>query len=124
MLMQLELWHVISLAGSMVGFAVGFGKILLDQGEKRLNERFSAQSEALDQAIQAVHSTLTQHIAAERITADQIQSLERDFLQWRAELPVQYVRREDYIRNQTVIEAKLDAVALKIENLQLRGQHA
>ncbi|MBN9528233.1 MAG: DUF2730 family protein [Alphaproteobacteria bacterium] len=39
----------------------------------------------------------------------------------RADLPLGYVRREDFIRNQTIIEAKLDALALKLENLQLRG---
>ena len=54
------------------------------------------------------------------------------FAAWLAEkmdLPLQYVRREDYIRNQTVIEAKLDAVASKLETAQLRvasigGNHA
>lgn len=50
-----------------------------------------------------------------------MQNLDRDFMQWKAELPLQYVRREDYIRNQTVIEAKLDAVALRLENWQLKG---
>ena len=32
-----------------------------------------------------------------------------------------YVRREDYIRGQSVIESKLDGLALKIENVQLRA---
>ena len=36
-------------------------------------------------------------------------------------MPLQYVRREDFMRSQTVIEAKLDGLALKIENIQLRG---
>ena len=30
-------------------------------------------------------------------------------------------RREDYIRGQSVIESKLDGLALKIENVQLRA---
>jgi hypothetical protein len=46
--------------------------------------------------------------------------LERDFLKFRGDLPLEYVRREDFIRNQSVIEAKLDAVALHIQNLQLQ----
>lgn len=36
---------------------------------------------------------------------------EKDLLRLRAELPVEYVRREDWVRNQTIIEAKLDALA-------------
>jgi len=47
--------------------------------------------------------------------------IEKEFLHFKAELPNQYVRREDYIRSQTVIESKLDALALKIENWQLKG---
>ncbi|MDF6001947.1 hypothetical protein P4050_30630 [Pseudomonas aeruginosa] len=33
----------------------------------------------------------------------------------KAELPIQYVRREDYIRGQSVIEAKLDGLAVKLK---------
>ena len=36
-------------------------------------------------------------------------------------MPLHYVRREDYIRGQSVIESKLDGLALKIENVQLRA---
>lgn len=46
--------------------------------------------------------------------------LERELLNFKADMPLHYVRREDYVRNQSVIEAKLDAVALKIENWQLK----
>lgn len=40
---------------------------------------------------------------------------EKSILRLRAELPLEYVRREDWIRNQTVIEAKLDALAAKLD---------
>ena len=43
---------------------------------------------------------------------------EKDLLRLRAELPLDYVRREDWIRNQTVIEAKLDGLATKLENMR------
>ena len=53
-----------------------------------------------------------------------VQTLERDFLKWQAELPVHYVRREDYVRGQSVIEAKLDALFSKLEVVQIKGaQH-
>ena len=52
--------------------------------------------------------------------------LEKEFLKYQADLPLHYVRREDYVRNQTVIEAKLDALALKLENWKLQevNRHA
>ncbi|MBJ3229777.1 hypothetical protein JGB83_23460, partial [Salmonella enterica subsp. enterica serovar Stanley] len=47
---------------------------------------------------------------------------EREFLEFRADLPLHYVRREDYLRGQAVLEAKLDALYSKIELIQ-RGNH-
>jgi hypothetical protein len=37
-------------------------------------------------------------------------SVEREFLQWKAQLPLDYVRREDWIRFANTLEAKLDAM--------------
>jgi len=102
MTVQIEAWQLLSaLAGlllAFLGFAVGAGRMLLNQIDKRLDQRFSAVEEA----------------------SGEWRKLEKDFLTWRADLPLQYVRREDYVRSQTVIEAKLDALSLKIENLQFR----
>lgn len=46
--------------------------------------------------------------------------VDRELMQLRADLPVLYVRREDYIRGQSVLEAKLDSLAVKMENMQLK----
>lgn len=121
MTVQLELWHLITLLLAFFGCVGAFGKILIGQFEKRLNERFESQDKARETGSKALQDTLNQHLADERKLAAQMVSLERDFLTWKAELPLQYVRREDYVRNQTIIEAKLDSVALRIENLQLKG---
>jgi hypothetical protein len=95
---QLELWHLILLLTMFFGVIGTFGKILLAQFEKRLDERFKGFEDGATKAL----------------------DVERQLLMLRADLPLQYVRREDYVRNQTVIEAKLDSVALKIENWQLK----
>jgi len=47
-----------------------------------------------------------------------VSALREEFLRLKAELPIHYVRREDDIRNQTVINAKLDALYSKIESLK------
>jgi len=111
---QMDLWTLISfLVGLLLAFITAVfagGKLLLSQVERRLDERFKAQD--------AKFAALEQ---AGKDEAGQWRRVERDLLRLQADLPLHYVRREDYIRNQTVIEAKLDAVALKIENLQLKG---
>lgn len=50
----------------------------------------------------------------------ELQNVQRQVFELKAELPEKYVRREDYIRGQTIIESKLDALALRWENSQLR----
>ena len=58
---------------------------------------------------------------ARELEAQGISSLERDFLRFQADLPLHYVRREDYVRGQSIVEAKLDGLATKIDNAQLRA---
>lgn len=54
----------------------------------------------------------------------EVTRIDREILILRAELPNQYVRREDAIRNETVVTAKLDSLGSKIEQLMLmRGSH-
>jgi len=55
-------------------------------------------------------------------TAKDYARLERSFLELKAELPLQYVRKEDDIRQQVTINAKLDRLAEKIDELRaMRG---
>lgn len=50
----------------------------------------------------------------------QQRTLERDLLELKADLPVNYVRREDHIRYETVVNAKLDALATKLDAIAER----
>ena len=43
--------------------------------------------------------------------------LETDCLKFQATLPVEYVRKEDAIRQEVVINAKLDALAIKMDKM-------
>lgn len=63
---------------------------------------------------------LDRMVAAQEKDTDEWRRVERELMELRADLPVHYVRREDYIRGQSVIEAKLDSLALKLENVQLK----
>lgn len=120
MTVQMTFWELVTLLLSFFGFAFGAGKILLAQIDRRLNERFAAMESARETSSRHWDEKFTTVIEQNRREAEGWSNLERDFLRFQAELPLQYVRREDYVRNQTVIEAKLDAVAMRIENLQLR----
>lgn len=77
--------------------------------EQHLNTQFLALQKRLEQIEQK-----------EGDNGKQVAQVERDLMALRAELPEKYVRREDYIRGQSLIESKLDGLALKLENLQIR----
>ncbi|MGP1664858.1 MAG: hypothetical protein ACTS5I_02875 [Rhodanobacter sp.] len=96
---QLELWQLLSLLLTLITVLIGLGRLLLSQIQKSLDLRF----------------------ASIEGQASAWQSLEREFLRFQAEMAVQYVRREDYVRGQSVIEAKLDAIASELKRVQIDG---
>lgn len=94
--------HIVYLGVLLAAFITGLwrvGKWLVASVEKRIDDRFSV-------------------LAAD---SRAWRTVERELMELRAELPNQYVRREDYIRGQSVVEAKLDAVAAKLEVVQMQG---
>lgn len=117
-------WQGVTLLLAFVSFTAAFAKVLLAQVEKRQDERAQAQDQAREAGQKAMRELFAEHLTEERRNAVALQTLERDFLRWQADLPIQYVRREDYVRGQSVIEAKLDALYAKLELVQLKGvQH-
>ena len=122
---QIELWalltFLIGLLVTFLGCVFGFAKVLGGQIDKRLDEKFQAQETAREAGAKSLREHIDRYTALGDRTATQVANLERDFLKWRADLPVHYVRREDYVRGQTVIEAKLDALYNKLEVVQIKG---
>lgn len=123
--MPLEFGELIGWAISLLSIftTVVFGlvKLLLAQFEKRLGERFAAQDEARKAATKHWEESFAKVLDRQEKDAQALAQLERSFLKFQAELPVNYVRREDWVRGQSVIEAKLDGLALKFENILLKG---
>lgn len=103
MIIEFQFWQLVTLMITVFGAFAGWGKLMLAQHQKHLDMRFSTLEDA-----QKKESVSWQRV-------------ERELMNLKAELPINYVRREDYIRGQSVIEAKLDGLASKIENAQLRG---
>ncbi|ELN6851690.1 DUF2190 family protein [Escherichia coli] len=100
MTLQVEFWTVVSFLLTFMGFVGGLAKWLFSKTEERQAARFASLEQALQQS------------------ASNWGELEKEFMRFKADLPLNYVRREDYIRGQTVIEAKLDALYNKLEVVQ------
>lgn len=109
MTLQLELWHAISLVIVIIGGFFTLGKVALNQMERAEDLRHKALHQQMNK--------IEQDIRAE---SAQWQRIERELLALKADLPLNYVRRDDFVRIQSVIESKLDGLALRIENAQLK----
>lgn len=103
MIVEFNLTNIIFVLIALFSGFWAIAKFFLEKSDKSQAARDKALAEALE---------------ADRQTTLQ---LERDFLRLQVELPQHYVRREDYIRGQSVIEAKLDGLGTKIEMAQLRA---
>lgn len=121
MTVQVDFWQLVLLLIAFFGFVGAVGKLLLDQIDKRLDERAAAQEEIRKAAQKVWQKAFDDHMNADRRETEALHQLEKDFLRWQGELPLHYVRREDYLRNQTIIELKLDGLALRLENIQMKG---
>lgn len=124
-MMQVEIWQLITflvgLAITVAGAMLAAGRMLLAQVEARLDLRLSAIEQNRADDREGWVNRLMSLDGERREEMQQWQRVERDLLSLRADLPLHYVRREDYVRGQTVIEAKIDAVALSLQNLQLKA---
>lgn len=125
MIFELELGQLIAFVVGVMGLFTTvvtlLVKLLLNQFEKRLAEKFAAQDSARRAASQHWEQNFAKVLERQDKDADAVQQLERTFLRFQAELPLQYVRREDFVRNQTIIEAKIDAVFSKLEVILING---
>ena len=112
MQVQIDFWQlVLACAGLVATFASVvwmFGAALIRQFEKRLGERFAA----IEQARREAGTVLQEDMKT-------LKNMEKEFLRFQIDAPTRFVLRDDYIRGQSVLEAKQDALFNKMEVVRL-----
>ncbi len=126
-MLTVDSWQLLEVSGSLLGILISIillaVKLLIGQFENRLNEKFSTIEEKRKTEQKYLDN---QFQALEQARIDETKSwqhIERDIMQMKVDLPNTYVRRDDYIRNQSVIESKIDGLAIRIENALLRNNN-
>lgn len=110
MTITLELWQLLSLIVIIVGGYGTMGLLLLRAVENRLDQRFSSIEEARKTAS-------TQWQASFAAVETMVRGNEQRLTQLLVDLPLQYQRREDAIRQEVGIIHRLDAMAAKVDAL-------
>lgn len=78
----------------------------------------------LDRYVEAVKAQIGMMSSQILTHAGEITRLDKEILKLRAEVARDCFSRDDHIRYETVINAKVDSLGTKIENLMLRSAHA
>lgn len=106
---------IVTVVATIVGGYYALAILIVKQFKADLDERFKAQE--------------TARLEGRRLYEERLATVERDyralhvsFLEHLAELPREYVRREDHIRFETVISAKLDALYAELRLINERQQ--
>jgi len=122
MIVEFNLTQLIFLAIALFSGGWALFKVLatlfLRDQKKQLDNIKSidlVQHTLLNDRFDALNTTLKAETA-------QWQRVERELLNLKADLPLHYVRREDYVQAIATIMTKLDAMALRFENILLKGQ--
>ncbi len=105
MTLELEGYQVIMLAITIGGSIFGAGRAFFGRVETALKDR----DDGLKAEIAKVNDNMNKESEA-------IRKLDRDLLMLRADLPREYVAKEDFVRSFTVVEAKIDAVQTTLTN--------
>lgn len=121
-------WVIVGLLSVFTGGLAALVRWSIRQFEARLaaNHRALAEqaahlSKQLDEMARKREELIGKFRERISMVEAQQREQERQFMELKVELAHDYVRREDFVRNQTVIEAKIDGLASKLEVYQLRG---
>ena len=99
---ELSVQELIGFVITLMGTFWGLAKMLFSQTQKQITEQFTQ---------------ITNHLSQQQ---EIDRRLEREVLELKAQLPREYVRREDYVQQVAMIITKLDAMQLRSENLILQ----
>lgn len=104
--MQFELTtqEVIGFVITLLGAFWGLAKMLLSQTQKQITDQFGQ---------------ITTHLNKQE---EMNRRLEREVMELKAQLPREYVRREDYVQQVAMILTKLDSMQLRTENIILQSK--
>ena len=126
-MVSVDIWQLLGVSGSLLGILISIilwvVKTLIGQFEKRLNEKFQTIDEQRATEQKYLNNQFKQLDQARIEEVKSWQHIEREIMQMKVDLPNTYVRRDDYIRNQSVIESKIDGLAIRIENALLRTKN-
>lgn len=104
MRIELELWHLIVMLMTVTGAFWALAQTLIKASQDHIGEKFGAMTELIKGQSEMI-----------RGQGDDMRRIERDLMGLKAELPRDYVRREDYTQTIATIMTKIDHATLLMQ---------
>lgn len=104
MRIELELWHVLVMLMTVIGAFWALAQMLIKASQDHIGEKFGAMTELIKGQSEMI-----------RGQGDDMRRIERDLMGLKAELPRDYVRREDYTQTIATIMTKIDHATLLMQ---------
>lgn len=125
MIVEFNLSNIIFVVIAGIGGLWALVKVIAMQfkGEikRDLQEHFRVQDVTSSAQYDKLNTRLEMLDASSKVDSGQWQRVEREVLTMKADMPLHYVRREDYVQAVASILVKLDAAQMRHENLLLKG---
>jgi tRNA nucleotidyltransferase/poly(A) polymerase len=107
---EVDLWQLLGVAfalgsATLAGFWA-MAKIIAAQSKQQIDGQF--------EQVKTQFKEVSGHLKTQD---EHTRRLERELLEFRAELPRDYVRREDYVQAVASLHTKIDSVWLRMENM-------
>ncbi|NOT66715.1 MAG: hypothetical protein HOP06_11980 [Methylotenera sp.] len=119
---QIGFWQLMSMAGCIIvvlcGAAWVLVNIIVQQFTTGLNTRFQSQDTARLEREKVLDERFRGLEKAIKSEGDGWRVVEKDLSDHKMRMPLEYQRREDAIRFETVLNAKLDGIHNLIERLR------
>ncbi len=121
MTVELNLANLIFILIAMLSAFWALVKIIAVQTQKHLDARFAVQEVSRNENQIQITRRLDNIETVNREDTNQWQRVERELMRLQVDMPLNYVRREDYVQAVASILVKLDAAQMRHENLLLKG---
>lgn len=121
MTVELNLANLIFILIAMLSAFWALVKIIAVQTQKHLDARFTVQEVSRNENQIQITRRLDNIETVNREDTNQWQRVERELMRLQVDMPLNYVRREDYVQAVASILVKLDAAQMRHENLLLKG---
>lgn len=110
MTIQANLFDLLTAVAAMLGIIVAFGQMLINQLDKRLDDRFAQIDQKRVEGQQQAVKTLQDIMERQQREFDEFRELERNFIEFKTSLPLHFASRQELRKAVNTLDESLKEI--------------